>query len=156
MPGVPRSIVGFTQDEEGSWVANLACGHRQHVRHNPPWQLRPWVLTEDGRNEHLGVQLDCVKCGMPELPPDAERYKVLGPFNEGTIPGGLLKAHSLKPGVWGRIVVTEGRLQYVIERAPEVAFVLEPGAVGIALPEEAHHIAAMGEVVFTVEFWRRS
>ncbi|WP_372983133.1 DUF3565 domain-containing protein, partial [Marinobacter sediminum] len=21
----------------------MSCGHFQHVRHNPPWQNRPWV-----------------------------------------------------------------------------------------------------------------
>lgn len=156
MPGVPRAIIGFAPDEGGVWVAKLECGHGQHVRHNPPWQLRPWVLTEQGRNEHLGVALACVKCSMPELPVDVERYKVLGPFDQGTIPVGLSKAHSLKPRVWGRIVVAEGRLRYVIERTPEVAFMLEPGAVGIVLPEEPHHIEAVGPVDFTVEFWRRS
>ena len=37
-----RRIAGFHQDELGDWVAELDCGHTQHVRHNPPWQLRPW------------------------------------------------------------------------------------------------------------------
>lgn len=58
-----RAIVGFHQDEEGHWVADLECGHSQHVRHDPPWQLRPWVVTEEGRNRFLGTELDCVKCG---------------------------------------------------------------------------------------------
>ena len=35
-----QPIVGFHKDEEDDWVADLACGHTQHVRHNPPWQLR--------------------------------------------------------------------------------------------------------------------
>ena len=30
----------FEQDEVGDWVAWLECGHRQHVRHQPPWQER--------------------------------------------------------------------------------------------------------------------
>jgi len=52
-----QAIVGFHLDEEGHWVADLACGHGQHVRHDPPWQNRPWVLTEQGRREKLGVML---------------------------------------------------------------------------------------------------
>jgi tellurite resistance-related uncharacterized protein len=156
MPGVPRAIVGFSQDEAGVWVAALECGHGQHVRHQPPWQLRPWVLTEEGRALHLGHRLDCVKCSMPELPPGAERYKVMGPFSESTIPAGLLRTHSLKAGVWGRIVLTEGRLRYVIERSPEVAFVLEPGVFGIVLPEEPHHVEPMGPAQVEIEFWRKS
>jgi hypothetical protein len=57
-----QAIVGFHLDEENHWVADLACGHTQHVRHDPPWQNRPWVLTEQGRNEKLGVMLECKKC----------------------------------------------------------------------------------------------
>ena len=35
-----QAIVGFHLDEEQHWVAELACGHNQHVRHTPPWQNR--------------------------------------------------------------------------------------------------------------------
>jgi hypothetical protein len=57
-----QSIIGFHQDEHADWVAELACGHNQHVRHKPPWQVRPWVLTEDGRRTRLGETLNCVLC----------------------------------------------------------------------------------------------
>ncbi|SMO97141.1 DUF3565 domain-containing protein [Gracilimonas mengyeensis] len=57
-----QAIIGFHKDEEDDWVADLACGHTQHVRHNPPWQLRPWVITKEGRKDHLGRELDCKEC----------------------------------------------------------------------------------------------
>jgi hypothetical protein len=57
-----HAITGFHQDEHGDWVAELACGHTQHVRHRPPWELRPWVLNSKGRSDHLGRALRCVKC----------------------------------------------------------------------------------------------
>ena len=57
-----RSIIGFHQDEEQHWVAELECGHNQHVRHDPPWTKRDWVTTEEGRRAHLGMRLDCLKC----------------------------------------------------------------------------------------------
>jgi len=60
--GIPRRIVGYHRDELGDWVAELDCGHGQHVRHDPPWQVRPWVTTEAGRSEHLGTTLLCVRC----------------------------------------------------------------------------------------------
>jgi hypothetical protein len=59
---VPRQIVGFHQDEERHWVADLECGHTQHVRHEPPWQVRPWVTTTEGRASHLGTKLNCRRC----------------------------------------------------------------------------------------------
>ncbi len=57
-----QTITGFHQDELDDWVAELNCGHGQHVRHNPPWQLRPWVLTAQTRNTYLGQTLECKKC----------------------------------------------------------------------------------------------
>lgn len=57
-----RPIVGYHQDEERHWVAELACGHNQHVRHNPPWVTRPWVTTAHGRAEKIGAMLSCKKC----------------------------------------------------------------------------------------------
>ena len=62
-----RSIIGFHLDEHGDWVAELECGHGQHVRHDPPWQLRPWVLTSEGRAAALGVELQCVLCDQPHV-----------------------------------------------------------------------------------------
>lgn len=64
-----QKITGFTQDGEGDWRAALECGHFQHVRHKPPLVSREWVLTEEGRREKLGAQLDCKKCGE-DMPRD--------------------------------------------------------------------------------------
>lgn len=57
-----QAITGFHQDDQRHWVAELACGHNQHVRHDPPWQMRPWVLSEEGRRTRLGEMLNCVLC----------------------------------------------------------------------------------------------
>lgn len=57
-----RKILAFRQDEEGHWVAELECGHTQHLRHDPPLVERPWVLTEGGRASRLGQELRCAKC----------------------------------------------------------------------------------------------
>ena len=59
-----RRIIGFHQDEHQDWVAELECGHYQHVRHNPPWINRPWVITVKGREEKLGCVLVCKKCDV--------------------------------------------------------------------------------------------
>ena len=57
-----QPIVCYHLDEEDHWVAELDCGHNQHVRHNPPLVSRPWVVSEEGRNSMLGFELNCVKC----------------------------------------------------------------------------------------------
>ena len=60
---IERRIVGFRQDAEGEWVAELECGHAQHLRHAPPWQVHPWVVTPEGRAERIGTLLTCRLCG---------------------------------------------------------------------------------------------
>ena len=63
-----QKIVDFQQDQLGDWVAILVCGHSQHVRHNPPWNNRPWVESNEGRMQKIGYTLNCKKCefGAPQ------------------------------------------------------------------------------------------
>ncbi|MGR5062283.1 DUF3565 domain-containing protein [Photobacterium sp. DNB22_13_2] len=62
-----QAISGYHLDEENDWVAELECGHNQHVRHQPPFINRPWVVSKTGRKLMLGYRLECKKCdkGMP-------------------------------------------------------------------------------------------
>jgi hypothetical protein len=64
-----QRIAGFHRDDAGDWVAELSCGHNQHVRHNPPWTNRPWVSTAEGRRSMIGHELACKKCDAG-APPD--------------------------------------------------------------------------------------
>ena len=57
-----RIIQDFRKDEHDDWVAVLDCGHTRHVRHNPPWQVREWVTTEEGRSKFMGTAMECKKC----------------------------------------------------------------------------------------------
>lgn len=57
-----RKIVAFRLDQRREWIAVLECGHTQHVRHNPPYQERAWVLTPEGRQSFVGVPIECAKC----------------------------------------------------------------------------------------------
>lgn len=70
-------IIGYHQDEETHWVAELDCGHNQHVRHNPPLENRDWVTTPEGRRQFLGFHLDCLLCDERE---NGTGGKVLGLF----------------------------------------------------------------------------
>lgn len=69
MIAMKQSIAGYHKDEEDDWVAELECGHNQHVRNNPPFVNRPWVISESGRKSMLGYKLDCKKCAL-DLPVD--------------------------------------------------------------------------------------
>ena len=57
-----RIITGYEKDDEQHWRAILDCGHRQHVRHDPPLASREWVLTKAGRDSRLGFALNCKRC----------------------------------------------------------------------------------------------
>ncbi|MHA6231270.1 DUF3565 domain-containing protein [Pseudomonas fluorescens group sp. PF-69] len=58
------TITGFHQDEDGHWVAELSCGHTQHLRHQPPWQSRAWVTDPARRHEKIGQPFDCGWCAQ--------------------------------------------------------------------------------------------
>ena len=153
--GAPESAIrAFHQDEEGHWVADLECGHTQHVRHRPPLEMREWVITEEGRRGRLGARLPCRSCRMPRLPDDVAEYHRTSTFDAATMPDGLRKRHTTKAGVWGEIVVVEGRLLYVIEDEDDASFVLRPGLRGAIRPEAPHHVEPQADTRFFVRFLR--
>lgn len=57
-----QAISGYHLDEYNDWVAELSCGHNQHVRHQAPFINRPWVVSIEGRESMLGALLDCKLC----------------------------------------------------------------------------------------------
>jgi len=59
------TIAGFHQDEASDWVADLACGHRQHMRHRPPWTVRAWVTDAGQRAARVGQAIECPLCDGP-------------------------------------------------------------------------------------------
>lgn len=150
-----RPITGYHQDDQGDWVAELSCGHGQHVRHKPPFTLRPWVQSLAGRDSMLGTELGCVRCDRFELPQGHTAYKRTPVFDEGSIPAGLQSHHSTKRGVWAVIHVLSGRLRYVLDGLDAREQLLDPDHPGIVLPEVLHHVTAEGPVQFFVEFHRR-
>jgi len=71
--------------------------------------------------------MDCVRCDRFEMPDDFKAYRKTAEFNERTVPQSLRRDHSTKPGVWAKIQVIEGKLNYRIgalstkfELSPEV------------------------------------
>ena len=148
-----RPIIGFGVGSDDDPVAILSCGHPQHVRHNPPFINRPWVTTTDGRASMLGKALNCIRCDNFELPDGFVPYKRTSVFTEETVPSGLKKDHSTKSGVWAKIRVEEGKLRY---RMPglDIDTELQPGKIGIVVPEALHNVEPLGAVRFFVEFYR--
>lgn len=148
-----RPIVSFSTDAAGDWQAWLSCGHPQHVRHAPPFALRPWVTSEAGRREKIGQALDCLRCDATELPPHFVAYRRTAEFTEASLPAGLRSGHATTAGVWAKIHVHDGRLRYCIEDSGAV-HELAAGDVGIVVPEVAHHVEPVGPVRFSLELWQ--
>ncbi len=150
-----RSITGFHRDEEGHWVAELACGHGRHVRHAPPFVERPWVTTAEGRASRLGQALECVRCERLEIPDGWKLERRTPVFDESSLPTGLRRRHRVATGVWGRIVVLEGALRYRIHEPLAREQRLEPGRPGVVPPGVEHEVEPLGPLRFLIEFWRR-
>lgn len=91
---------------------------------------------------------------MNPIPEGCIAYKRTAVFTETTVPAGLLNRHSTKAGVWGKIVVEQGRLRYLVFE-PEVSdMVLTPGEPGVAEPMQPHEVMPLGAVRFYIEFYR--
>jgi Protein of unknown function (DUF3565) len=87
-----RKITGFHQDEEGHWVAELECGHNQHVRHDPPFVERPWVTAEHGRQSRLGQELNCARCDEDRCATAGSKAKVTRVMGAALVGSRLLQS----------------------------------------------------------------
>jgi tellurite resistance-related uncharacterized protein len=82
-------------------------------------------------------------------------YRRTAEFTEATVPAALLRRHTTKAGVWGRIHVLEGALRYRILEPVVEEHELSPGRVGVVEPEVPHEVEPQGSVRFYVEFLQR-
>ena len=89
------------------------------------------------------------------LPAGLVAYRRTPVFGQDTIPTGLRREHRTAPGVWGLIVVIEGRLRFRALHPPNET-ILEPGSPIAVAPEQPHEVDPDGPVRFFVEFYRAS
>ena len=148
-----RGIVSFHQDVEGDWVARLECGHRQHVRHRPPFLLRPWVDDPDGRASRLGTPLQCPLCDRAEVPDDLGPVRASVTWDEQTLPPAMLGEHRLGTSRWGVLRVLTGRVRFVLTGDADVSHLLEAGATQAIPPGVPHRLEVLGPVRLTIDFF---
>lgn len=91
---------------------------------------------------------------MKTLPDHVSAYKQTPDFTETTVPAGLLKNHQTKSGVWAKIVVLEGQLNYIILEPSREQHRLDNQTIGIVEPACLHYVEPLGSVRFYVEFYR--
>lgn len=146
-----RLIVGYHRDDQGDWVAHLACGHRQHVRHRPLFEQRPWVLEAAGRRERLGTPLACPRCDRAELPELARLARRTPSWDESSMPERLRQDHRLAPGTWAEVVVEQGDLVLAsptLGDPPPLERKLVRGERAAVPPDVPHHVDPLGAVRF--------
>ncbi len=88
-----------------------------------------------------------------DLPEGLVRYGGTPVFTEKTVPAKLTGAHDTKPGVWGKLVVIEGALDYVIPGPPEEKRRIEADGTAIIEPEIEHYVTPQDAVIFRVDFY---
>lgn len=91
---------------------------------------------------------------MKTLPAGVSSFAQSPEFTEDSIPKNLKKEHRISAGVWGKIVVLEGRLRYRVLEPETGDEELSPQTPGIVEPGVAHEVKALGKVRFYVEFYR--
>lgn len=89
-----------------------------------------------------------------ELPDGLELARTTDVLDEQHHPGGLLRAHQVADGVWGRLVVRTGSLRFVFEDAGDEPSTVAAGGSVVIPPAVKHHVEFTGPVSFVIEFHR--
>ena len=144
-----KKIIGFHIDDEDDWVADLACGHTQHVRHNPPWTNRPWVLKEETRKPFLGTHLDCLKCNMPKMPANVYLVGSVECLDQQSLVEQYAGMQCNDKG-WIQIIVTEGELVYQLVTDKLTGYVIDADLSAVVAPDSKFFLKPKGDVLFSL------
>ena len=74
-------------------------------------------------------------------------------FDNETVPKGLLRAHRVAPGTWGRLRVLSGRIDFVFEDQADSPMSTPAGGHVVIPPDCLHHVVLTEPATFVVEFW---
>jgi tellurite methyltransferase len=148
-----RRIRSFSSDAEGDWVAHLECGHRQHVRHRPPFHVRQWVEHPSERASRIGTPLDCPLCDRSEVPEGLEQIRSTMTWDQSSIPSALLRDHRIGPSRWAVLRVLSGRIRFTWSAEPGAGRLLEAGATQGIPPGVPHRVEPLGPVQVAMDFF---
>jgi tellurite resistance-related uncharacterized protein len=121
------------------------------VRHRPPFQDRPWVVTAEGRAERVGTPTECPLCDRAELPDGLTVARTVGPFDNETLPAGLRRDHRVAEHTWGRLRVLDGSARFTMAIEPPLERVLVAGDTQPIPPAVAHAVHVEGPVRLEVD-----
>ncbi|MFW2380452.1 MAG: DUF1971 domain-containing protein [Acidimicrobiales bacterium] len=89
-----------------------------------------------------------------ELPDGLVLARTTPVFDRSNVPAGLLRAHQVAEGVWGRLVVHEGTVTFVFEDDPDHPRHGDRGDRIVIPPGRPHHVELDDSAAFAVEFHR--
>jgi tellurite resistance-related uncharacterized protein len=95
--------------------------------------------------------------GARELPDDLVLVRTTPEFTDRSVPAGLLRAHRVADGTWGRILVRKGSVRFVFEEPPTegepcTSHDLSAGDSLVIPPRTAHRVEPAEGSQFVVEF----
>lgn len=88
------------------------------------------------------------------LPEGLELQRTTDEFTAETVPRGLLRAHRIADGVWGRLRVRAGSVRFIEEVEPEQVTELGEGDTKVITPGLPHRVEPDDEARFAIEFHR--
>lgn len=91
---------------------------------------------------------------LPVLPEGLDLVRTTAVFDNDSVPAGLLRAHRVASGVWGRLVVYSGSVTFVFEDDTGDPIIVDAGGSVVIPPGRLHHVALPGPATFVVEFHR--
>jgi tellurite resistance-related uncharacterized protein len=89
-----------------------------------------------------------------ELPSGLELIRTTDEFDNDSVPAGLLRAHRVADGTWGRLVVRAGTMRFVFEDRADQPVIVGVGDRVVIPPALAHHVEFDGPACFVIEFHR--
>lgn len=92
--------------------------------------------------------------GSTEVPPGTTHVRTTDVFDADTVPAGLLRAHRVADGVWGRLVVLDGTVRFLFEDEPDQPIIVGPDQAVTIPPGRLHHVELGQPARFVIEFHR--
>ena len=89
-----------------------------------------------------------------QIPGDFELARTTPTFTNETVPAGLLAAHRVADGIWGRLVVHSGEVGFVFEDVADTRITVAAGGNVAIPPGRLHHVVLDQPATFAVEFYR--
>ncbi|MFL6207223.1 MAG: DUF3565 domain-containing protein [Acidimicrobiales bacterium] len=150
-----RAMTGFRRDDDGAWVAELACLHAQHIRHEPPFWQAAWIQDAHERARRVGQPLDCPLCDRAELPEGLHPVRTTATWDASTVPAALRRDHRVAGGTWGLLEVESGEVRLRAGTQPPIDAVVTPDRPQPIPPEVEHHIEPGADARFHLTFLAR-